>query len=470
MECKKCGTQICDDGVFCSKCGARADGKMECKNCAKLISDDSTYCTYCGTRVDGKKVCSKCGTVFDGEFCSNCGTQVASKKSAKAKIGTGVFAKVEKWVSPSLLLGAMIITFICSFFVGAYMELSGVREEGVGFYFFGECFEEIKLLLNSLSGQLTDKNLNALNGAFSAPYVIAAIFVGLNILISAMTLVTGIIEYVKSSKRGVRACITKHASISFAFFVITATYVLAMTGASLDVAGVELMKYGMTVGSLLGIILPSVLIFGALVMTQIDKGKSIISSQSLKKMIPLLCMIVIIPIFISVSPNFLGMKNTIVQSGIKVETSMNLSAITCMALSGTAIIGLGKVDKLTPSLVDAFYINSILGLIIFIIMLVASGILLYFVLNAALDTKTRKNGIFIFSIASAVSAIAQFVLSIINNVSCSRIATAFGLSTSYINTVGILIVGIIVLGAGITYFVLCREKKKVESQSFSEFE
>ena len=101
MKCKKCQATIPEGALFCSSCGARADGNKPCPSCDKLIPDESVFCIFCGERVDGNKICSKClkpvpakaifcthcrarldekqicakcGEEFDGDFCPMCGT------------------------------------------------------------------------------------------------------------------------------------------------------------------------------------------------------------------------------------------------------------------------------------------------------------------------------------------------------------------------------------------------------------
>lgn len=152
MECKKCGKTIADDSTFCIYCGARVDDKKTCPKCGTVIEDDTVSCLKCGYRLDGKKVCNYCGEVLDGEaeFCSKCGKKLENKNTAKVST---TFSKIEKILSPSLLVLSMVILFICCFFINvtgkidsslsSLVENSTVSNSSSSniFYFFGKVYK-----------------------------------------------------------------------------------------------------------------------------------------------------------------------------------------------------------------------------------------------------------------------------------------------------------------------------------------
>lgn len=43
MICKKCGATMPDDGISCSHCGERNDGKKPCPKCGEMIEEDNLY-------------------------------------------------------------------------------------------------------------------------------------------------------------------------------------------------------------------------------------------------------------------------------------------------------------------------------------------------------------------------------------------------------------------------------------------
>ena len=152
MECKFCGAQAPDGGVFCLQCGKRIDGKKKCDSCNSLIDENSIYCTFCGARVDGKRVCKRCGELYEGSFCPTCGVKNQTvKSSSKQKYynsdSLGIYAKVEKVLSPSFYLGAMLIFLICSFFIGVRICLANAIDVKMEtFFFFGEDKQKRKII------------------------------------------------------------------------------------------------------------------------------------------------------------------------------------------------------------------------------------------------------------------------------------------------------------------------------------
>ena len=106
MICTHCHSEIADDSMFCTECGAKVDAfatsSMQrpsarvCPHCGNDIPADAEFCTMCGARLeagddaalttaDGSEpepvpdpVCPHCGaSLMDGaEFCTQCGLKV----------------------------------------------------------------------------------------------------------------------------------------------------------------------------------------------------------------------------------------------------------------------------------------------------------------------------------------------------------------------------------------------------------
>lgn len=105
MICAHCHSEIADDSMFCTECGARVEASAAssmlhpsarvCPHCGNDIPADAEFCTMCGARLevsddaalttaDGSEpepvsdpVCPHCGApLTDGaEFCTQCGSK-----------------------------------------------------------------------------------------------------------------------------------------------------------------------------------------------------------------------------------------------------------------------------------------------------------------------------------------------------------------------------------------------------------
>ncbi|HAG04531.1 MAG TPA: hypothetical protein DCG28_03730 [Lachnospiraceae bacterium] len=89
--CPKCGLQLRDDTVFCSRCGTNLEAteKRFCPRCnAEIKSNDAVFCRSCGLKFDEEnkpivrisdnisKICCHCGASLTNEnarFCKVCG-------------------------------------------------------------------------------------------------------------------------------------------------------------------------------------------------------------------------------------------------------------------------------------------------------------------------------------------------------------------------------------------------------------
>lgn len=106
MICAHCHSEIADDSMFCTECGAKAEASATssilrpsarvCPHCGNDIPADAEFCTMCGARLEAgddaalttasgfepesapDSVCPHCGaSLMDGaEFCTRCGSKV----------------------------------------------------------------------------------------------------------------------------------------------------------------------------------------------------------------------------------------------------------------------------------------------------------------------------------------------------------------------------------------------------------
>lgn len=104
MICSHCHSEIADDSMFCTACGARVEAPAAsstggsaarvCPHCGNDIPVDAEFCTMCGERLEVAEadvpaseaepemvpdsVCRHCGAPLTNgaEFCTNCGSKV----------------------------------------------------------------------------------------------------------------------------------------------------------------------------------------------------------------------------------------------------------------------------------------------------------------------------------------------------------------------------------------------------------
>ncbi len=158
MFCKKCGAELAKDAKFCGMCGSRTDSKKRCKACGQLVDENCSFCVYCGAKLVETNEENVNGECLKCDIPAQTNAEVATKTMDRKKlfnlIGGGLLA-----------LGA-IFAFIFMFFIGVTGKTAGsvsdfgklstqlsVNGKGTNiFYFFGDFFQEFKLLKNSKLG------------------------------------------------------------------------------------------------------------------------------------------------------------------------------------------------------------------------------------------------------------------------------------------------------------------------------
>ena len=115
MICAHCHSEIADDSMFCTECGARVEASAAssmlhpsarvCPHCGNDIPADAEFCTMCGARLEAgddaalttavgsepesapDPVCPHCGaSLMDGaEFCTQCGLKVDASDVSQAE-------------------------------------------------------------------------------------------------------------------------------------------------------------------------------------------------------------------------------------------------------------------------------------------------------------------------------------------------------------------------------------------------
>lgn len=115
MICAHCHSEIADDSMFCTECGAKVEASAAssmlrpsarvCPHCGNDIPADAEFCTMCGARLEAgddaalttaagfepesapDSVCPHCGaSLMDGaEFCTQCGLKVDASDVSQAE-------------------------------------------------------------------------------------------------------------------------------------------------------------------------------------------------------------------------------------------------------------------------------------------------------------------------------------------------------------------------------------------------
>lgn len=115
MICTHCHSEIADDSMFCTECGAKVEASAAssmlrssarvCPHCGNDIPADAEFCTMCGARLEAgddaalttasgfepesapDSVCPHCGApLMDGaEFCTQCGSKLDASGVSQAE-------------------------------------------------------------------------------------------------------------------------------------------------------------------------------------------------------------------------------------------------------------------------------------------------------------------------------------------------------------------------------------------------
>lgn len=291
-ECIKCGAIVPDDGIFCPKCGARADGKRECPKCGKPVDETAIYCTYCGARTDGKAVCAACGEIVDGDFCPKCGLRVRTPKPHAGEDGVyapeptsrsmTVYCRVADILSPALMLVAALAAFICSFFVGVTVNLSGsapelnmpISQEQTATYFLYDCFKDLKLVFTKIPPVILTQ------------FILTTVFVAAAIIVSLTLLAIASVKFGKAVYRKKYVNLTAYAAWSMGAAIAAAMAIYLQFGLSIKMSESTESLYGEVVpngATKLAAIFPTILIVAAIVIKKIACGRKFLSLGGLGK-------------------------------------------------------------------------------------------------------------------------------------------------------------------------------------------
>ena len=449
MDCKFCGAPAPENGVFCPLCGKRLDGKIECNFCKSLIEENSIYCTYCGNRLDGKKKCKECGEFYDGKFCSTCGTKneiIKKEKNHCVQSQNKTYSKVEKVLSPSLYLGVILVLFICSFFIGVKTSLLGIDKKMETFFFFGDAFSYADKSFSSFENNI---NFSILKSGTYSVLIICLVVLIINFVIQTICAIMGGIIVGKNMYKGKVACGYKYAIPSFISFFSTTIIVYGLNYFSLNDS---LANVKMSAGSLVGIILGTILILSAFVLGQIKNGKRFFNKAWFKRYIPLFSTIAL-----SFVVCFLIIRNAFYYTETGTVNALFLSAGEYMT---TIMTELMSVNQVVAPLFSRPLACSITSFVVNTLATISCFALFTILLYALFTGKKLTKSCLAFAIVSTTLAIANMIIALIAAKTFTNLAEKKSLYLVAIGTPTILpfVLSAIILAGVIVYCVLIKNQ------------
>lgn len=481
MDCKKCGMSVPDGGTFCPNCGARADGKKNCNFCGNLIDESAVYCTYCGARVDGKKICKNCGEEIIGNFCTKCGYGVKEKTSAvtgtpnkpkkekeKGK-AFSVYVKIQKILSPSLYLSAMLVLFVCSFFIGIEVTTTAGAEEAFGpFYFFKDAFLDVE---KTLANYKNDLNYELAMNFGNLANIICLVVICLNFIAQTVLAIVGGIKGGRGIYKKEQTSVKKYAVGMFVSYLITALVLVGINYAKVSALVARQEIDGateLTDGGLVGLILPISLITLAFVLKKVADGKSSLSISNLKKMITGV-IVVFVALTVAVLAGRVGLTEAYEESSIKVTISGNatqfllLMAQSVLGIKGASIYNDAIVKTQISSFAQigsVFVAVIIVGLAIYALMtkkqfkgalIILSSIMLAFaILDIIIISVTANEWISVYELLIKEAALKEAIITTGN--------------TAATGTIALLILSAVLFASVIVYSAL-NKKKQMEKEN-----
>ena len=318
MYCAKCGKELVDDAKFCQYCGAEIEGiaEIEIKEEAAVTQTD---------KVQPKTEIKE---------------QPKKEKVNKEKV-FNEFLKIEKWATPIICLATMFVLLLCSFFIGVFVEESGIKQNT--FHYFGDNFREVSTTFEGLGAEYQSQKsmLTFIN-------VIACVVLALNLLVQVGFAALGGYKSFKTFKNGEKPDVFKYVLWMFISFIITATviYSLEYAYARTEVFGMEIeVGSEMSGGSKAGLIIGAIFLFVVYAMQKAKEGKSLLSVKTLYK----LGFIALALVFAAVTLSCIGkcvIKESMeeVDSGMTIYQEMNYSAAAYLSYLISLELGMSVVD------------------------------------------------------------------------------------------------------------------------------
>ena len=428
MICSKCGMEVQEGIKFCTVCGNRLDKKIECPKCHAENEETAKFCKTCGKLLVEKKCCSKCNTELtkDSLFCPNCGEKYDSMpiKIKKARSNEG-FTKVEKILSPSLLLFGLFFITICSLFMGYTIKGTGPMGDIIGsligsndskhnvMYFFGGVYRDLYATYGITS-------LSELYFSAGIPLVILTVTFACNIILSLTMLTIGSIKYGKAMVKKEEICLGKYFAWALAGFLLSLALMLSC-GVNLEmvyVAGLEKTSIVLkTVPNLIAVFGIIVSIFVGLSVFVLKLVVESMEDFDIKRLLGKIFASFIV--VFSIVSLFSFAKNFIYSNVVLEKVLTVRLGIGALCLSTTVgelnLYRYNEYRKLKdkgekPNLELLVENEVIMQAIVFVVLALLLVILIAFATNSILEKKQFRVMMIIFSTICAAGAIAAMII------------------------------------------------------------
>ena len=267
MVCKNCGKEIADDSIFCPNCGERTDDKIECKNCKTLVDNSFRFCP-------------KCGAVLYKRL-----EETSTKKETVQNVSTvksnDTLSRIERILSPSIMLAVTFVLFICSFFIGVVIKGKGDTMSSLIPSISNEnwtsVFDEFSYISETMESLQYDLDASLLKFVLIFMYAVLLI----NILFSFAMFIASFIIFANSIAKHKEIKISKFAVISFAVSIFTICSLMTIDSLSMQYVSVsgsirnsESMAIKLNASSTVSIIVPCLLFVCAVIIRKINEYKA----------------------------------------------------------------------------------------------------------------------------------------------------------------------------------------------------
>lgn len=433
MICKKCGATMPDDGIFCSRCGERNDGKKPCPKCGELIDETAVFCSHCGERLDGKKVCPQCGALNDGNFCSVCGENLNYTNEKRTPNSTIALKREIKQFrlfcvngvnyldSVFALLGLLLMS-VFSFFVGfnVVAEVNGEKSSAeVNVYnFFAEIYDSVPE-----NGIIVNK-------------VMGSVFAGIILCIPACAFVFSFFKVLLNTAKGDETDLTMLIYGTLSVFVVCVFVLFSRVVYNFTItSSSEITKSSLKMNAFcyLGMILPFVMfIISSTIKFATKEGRKSISPKDIVTSFSGICIVILLIVSVAVmSCSSITMSVTMSESGLN------------SVVGGTFSTFLTILNDQTKTLLDGCLPIAIVGDLIYIVFALLFIGVVFTIMEFIKNEKTTANSLFFATLVETILAVGNLVCSILFSQKLKSNATGTEVQISFTaSIVALVLVGI----------------------------
>ena len=449
MVCKNCGKEIADDSIFCPNCGERTDDKIECKNCKTLV--DSSF-----------RFCPKCGAVLHKKL-----EETSTKKETVQNVSTvksnDTLSRIERILSPSIMLAVTFVLFICSFFIGLIIKGKGDTMSSLIPSISNEnwtsVFDEFSYISETIKSLQYDLDASLLKFVLIFMYAVLLI----NILSSFAMFIVSFVVFANCIAKHKEIKISKFAVISFAVSIFTICSYMSLGSLSMQYVSGSMLKSESAViklnaSSNIGIIVPFILFTCAVVVRKINEFKA--KKLDIGNVIVGCIVLVFLTVILIVLTKTL-FSATIAEGSdtLHIKLSSGLLVFTI----GSLMSSLGNHTEIKDGVVVSFVALWILQLAMIILIVCMIAKIIY-----ALSTENKKvlpNNFFTFALT--VLSIIYLIVAVVEKnslISKENELVAFT-SVSCVAPIIITILSVMLLIGTLTYYYIKTNKNTEQGQN-----